>query len=156
MVRAQGQLLKQLIRYAVMPSGNNEFYGATGILEFKPGEREVVVALVARPDGVPEVGNGMILIFTYLFSVFYTVLQCNSFLLSHLISYEVNVLKVFQCDNCICLFCYVCVCSWTRLFLWYLAATALHLVVLATTGRSTSPFGKMMTPTESLSSASQD
>ncbi|XP_076021271.1 adhesion G-protein coupled receptor V1 [Genypterus blacodes] len=53
-VRAQGQLLKQLIRYAVVPSGNAEFYGATGILEFKPGEREVVVALVARPDGVPE------------------------------------------------------------------------------------------------------
>ncbi|XP_056232770.1 adhesion G-protein coupled receptor V1 isoform X2 [Seriola aureovittata] len=53
-VRAQGQLLKQLVRYAVMPLGNTEFYGATGILEFKPGEREVVVALVARPDGVPE------------------------------------------------------------------------------------------------------
>uniref|UniRef100_A0A8D3DRH1 Adhesion G-protein coupled receptor V1 n=1 Tax=Scophthalmus maximus TaxID=52904 RepID=A0A8D3DRH1_SCOMX len=53
-VRAQGQLLKQLVRYAVMPSGNTEFYGATGIMEFKPGEREVVVALVARPDGVPE------------------------------------------------------------------------------------------------------
>ncbi|XP_037634420.1 adhesion G-protein coupled receptor V1 isoform X2 [Sebastes umbrosus] len=53
-VRAQGQLLKQLVRYAVMPSGNTEFYGAMGILEFKPGEREVVVALVARPDGVPE------------------------------------------------------------------------------------------------------
>ncbi|XP_040899032.1 adhesion G-protein coupled receptor V1 [Toxotes jaculatrix] len=53
-VRAQGQLLKQLVRYAVVPSGNTEFYGATGILEFKPGEREVVVALVARPDGVPE------------------------------------------------------------------------------------------------------
>ncbi|XP_045890437.1 adhesion G-protein coupled receptor V1 [Micropterus dolomieu] len=53
-VRAQGQLLKQLVRYAVMPSGNSEFYGATGILEFKPGEREVLVALVATPDGVPE------------------------------------------------------------------------------------------------------
>ncbi|XP_069555964.1 adhesion G-protein coupled receptor V1 [Brachyistius frenatus] len=53
-VRAQGQLLKQLVRYAVMPSGSTEFYGAMGILEFKPGEREVVVALVARPDGVPE------------------------------------------------------------------------------------------------------
>ncbi|XP_074526084.1 adhesion G-protein coupled receptor V1 [Halichoeres trimaculatus] len=53
-VRAQGQLLKQLVRYTVMPSGSSEFYGATGILEFKPGEREVVVALVARPDGVPE------------------------------------------------------------------------------------------------------
>ncbi|KAM7391822.1 hypothetical protein PAMP_022479 [Pampus punctatissimus] len=53
-VRAQGQLLKQLVRYAVMPSGNTEFYGAMGILEFKPGEREVVVALVAKPDEVPE------------------------------------------------------------------------------------------------------
>lgn len=81
MVRAQGQLLKQLIRYAVMPSGNNEFYGATGILEFKPGEREVVVALVARPDGVPEVRNGKILIFTYLFSAFYTVLQFKCIIL---------------------------------------------------------------------------
>lgn len=55
MVRAQGQLLKQLIRYAVVPSGSAEFYGATGIMEFKPGEREVVVALVAIADGVPEV-----------------------------------------------------------------------------------------------------
>lgn len=55
MVRAQGQLLKQLIRYAVVPSGSSEFYGATGIMEFKPGEREVVVALVAIADGVPEV-----------------------------------------------------------------------------------------------------
>ncbi|XP_075960449.1 adhesion G-protein coupled receptor V1 [Anarhichas minor] len=53
-VRAKGQLLKQLVRYAVMPVGNSEFYGATGILEFKPGEKEVVVALFARPDGVPE------------------------------------------------------------------------------------------------------
>ncbi|KAM6965415.1 adhesion G-protein coupled receptor V1 [Aplochiton taeniatus] len=53
-VRAQGQLLKQLVRYAVVPPGAEEFYGATGILEFKPGEREVVVDLVARPDGVPE------------------------------------------------------------------------------------------------------
>lgn len=54
-VRAQGQLLKQLLRYAVMPSGDTQFYGGTGILEFKAGEREVVVALVARPDMVPEV-----------------------------------------------------------------------------------------------------
>lgn len=57
MVRAQGQLLKQLVRYAVIPSGHAEFYGATGILEFKPGEREVLVALVARPDEVPEVSK---------------------------------------------------------------------------------------------------
>ncbi|XP_017551078.2 adhesion G-protein coupled receptor V1 isoform X2 [Pygocentrus nattereri] len=53
-IRQQGQLLNQLVRYTVTPSGNEDFYGATGILEFQPGEREVVVALVARPDGLPE------------------------------------------------------------------------------------------------------
>uniref|UniRef100_A0A8C7IWM3 Adhesion G protein-coupled receptor V1 n=1 Tax=Oncorhynchus kisutch TaxID=8019 RepID=A0A8C7IWM3_ONCKI len=67
-IRAQGQLLKQLVRYVLMPSGNAEFYGATGILEFKPGEREVLVALVARPDGVPEV-----LLHYYLQAVFIRV-----------------------------------------------------------------------------------
>lgn len=56
-VRAQGQLLKQLVRYALVPPGNAEFYGATGVLEFKPGEREVLVALVARPDEEPEVSQ---------------------------------------------------------------------------------------------------
>lgn len=55
-IRQQGQLLNQLVRYTVTPSGNEDFYGATGILEFQPGEREVVVALVAIPDGIPEVG----------------------------------------------------------------------------------------------------
>ncbi|XP_026994314.2 adhesion G-protein coupled receptor V1 isoform X1 [Tachysurus fulvidraco] len=53
-IRQQGQLLNQLVRYTVTPSGNEDFYGATGILEFQPGEREVVVALVAIPDGLPE------------------------------------------------------------------------------------------------------
>lgn len=55
-IRQQGQLLNQLVRYTVTPSGNEDFYGATGILEFQPGEREVVVALVAIADGLPEVG----------------------------------------------------------------------------------------------------
>ncbi|XP_051546873.1 adhesion G-protein coupled receptor V1 isoform X1 [Myxocyprinus asiaticus] len=53
-IREQGKLLNQLIRYTVIPSGNAQFYGATGILEFQPGEREVMVALVAKPDGIPE------------------------------------------------------------------------------------------------------
>ncbi|XP_026067280.1 adhesion G-protein coupled receptor V1 [Carassius auratus] len=53
-IREQGQLLNQLVRYTVIPSGNAQFYGATGILEFQPGEREVMVALVAKPDGIPE------------------------------------------------------------------------------------------------------
>ncbi|GAA6109102.1 adhesion G-protein coupled receptor V1 isoform X1 [Tachysurus ichikawai] len=53
-IRQKGLLLNQLVRYTVTPSGNEDFYGATGILEFQPGEREVVVALVAIPDGLPE------------------------------------------------------------------------------------------------------
>ncbi|XP_059910296.1 adhesion G-protein coupled receptor V1 [Gadus macrocephalus] len=53
-LRAAGQLLRQLVRYTVAPQGSEEFYGAPGILEFNPGEREVVVALVALQDGVPE------------------------------------------------------------------------------------------------------
>ncbi|XP_029019275.1 adhesion G-protein coupled receptor V1 isoform X2 [Betta splendens] len=53
-VRTQGQLLNQFLRYDVMPAGDTEFYGATGILEFKPGETEVVWALFAKTDHVPE------------------------------------------------------------------------------------------------------
>uniref|UniRef100_A0A3P8WCF8 Adhesion G-protein coupled receptor V1 n=1 Tax=Cynoglossus semilaevis TaxID=244447 RepID=A0A3P8WCF8_CYNSE len=53
-VRTQGQLLKQLVRYAILPSGQDEFFGATGVLEFNPGEREMVATLVAKRDGVPE------------------------------------------------------------------------------------------------------
>ncbi|XP_057203010.1 adhesion G-protein coupled receptor V1-like isoform X1 [Triplophysa rosa] len=53
-IREQGKLLNQLVRYTVIPSGNTQFYGATGVLEFQPGEREVMVALVAKPDGIPE------------------------------------------------------------------------------------------------------
>ncbi|XP_062873808.1 adhesion G-protein coupled receptor V1 [Trichomycterus rosablanca] len=61
-IRQQGQLLNQLIRYTVTPSGNEDFYGATGILEFQPGERQVVVALVARPDGIPELDESFAVI----------------------------------------------------------------------------------------------
>ncbi|KAG5841059.1 hypothetical protein ANANG_G00195560 [Anguilla anguilla] len=53
-VRSQGLLLSQLVRYTVLPAGDVNFYGATGVMEFSPGDREVLVALVARPDGVPE------------------------------------------------------------------------------------------------------
>ncbi|XP_057687080.1 adhesion G-protein coupled receptor V1 isoform X4 [Corythoichthys intestinalis] len=80
-VRVQGQLLKQLVRYDVMPAGNSEFYGPTGILEFKPGEREVMVALVAKSDGVPELDEN-----------FYVVLSSHSTPPSHIGRHrEVNV-----------------------------------------------------------------
>ncbi|XP_066512530.1 adhesion G-protein coupled receptor V1-like [Hoplias malabaricus] len=53
-IRQHGQLLNQLIKYTVTPSESKDFYAETGILEFQPGERELVVAIVAIPDGLPE------------------------------------------------------------------------------------------------------
>ncbi|NXU16592.1 GPR98 protein, partial [Pardalotus punctatus] len=53
-VRSRGSLVQQFLRYTVEPRDNNEFYGSTGILEFKPGEREIIITLLTRMDGIPE------------------------------------------------------------------------------------------------------
>uniref|UniRef100_A0A8C7EBG5 Adhesion G-protein coupled receptor V1 n=1 Tax=Nothoprocta perdicaria TaxID=30464 RepID=A0A8C7EBG5_NOTPE len=53
-VRSRGSLIRQFLRYTVEPRDNNEFYGTTGILEFKPGEREIKITLLTRMDGIPE------------------------------------------------------------------------------------------------------
>ncbi|XP_053910929.1 adhesion G-protein coupled receptor V1 [Cuculus canorus] len=53
-VRSRGSLLRQFLRYTVEPRDNNEFYGSTGILEFKPGEKEIIITLLTRMDGIPE------------------------------------------------------------------------------------------------------
>ncbi|KAF1420925.1 G-protein coupled receptor 98, partial [Spheniscus magellanicus] len=53
-VRSRGSLVRQFLRYTVEPRENNEFYGNTGILEFKPGEREIIITLLTRMDGIPE------------------------------------------------------------------------------------------------------
>ncbi|NXK95299.1 GPR98 protein, partial [Formicarius rufipectus] len=53
-VRSRGTLVRQFLHYAVEPRDNNEFYGSTGILEFKSGEREIRITLLTRMDGIPE------------------------------------------------------------------------------------------------------
>ncbi|XP_060091684.1 adhesion G-protein coupled receptor V1 isoform X2 [Heteronotia binoei] len=53
-VRSRGNLIKQFLRYTVEPRDGNEFYGSTGILEFKPGEKEIKLTLLTRMDGIPE------------------------------------------------------------------------------------------------------
>ncbi|XP_078413685.1 adhesion G-protein coupled receptor V1 [Cetorhinus maximus] len=53
-VRYRGALLKQFLRYVVEPKKSFEFYGNTGVLEFDPGEREIVITLLARQDDEPE------------------------------------------------------------------------------------------------------
>ncbi|NXI47503.1 GPR98 protein, partial [Galbula dea] len=53
-IRSRGSLVRQFLHYTVEPRDNNEFYGSTGILEFKPGEREIIITLLTRMDGIPE------------------------------------------------------------------------------------------------------
>uniref|UniRef100_A0A8D0RUU6 Calx-beta domain-containing protein n=1 Tax=Sus scrofa TaxID=9823 RepID=A0A8D0RUU6_PIG len=53
--RSRGALVKQFLHYRIEPRDSNEFYGNTGVLEFKPSEREIVITLLARLDGIPEV-----------------------------------------------------------------------------------------------------
>ncbi|XP_007438209.1 G-protein coupled receptor 98, partial [Python bivittatus] len=53
-VRSRGALMKQFLRYTIEPRDSNEFYGNTGILEFKPGEREIKITLLTRMDEIPE------------------------------------------------------------------------------------------------------
>nr|XP_031304026.1 adhesion G-protein coupled receptor V1 [Camelus dromedarius] len=53
-IRSRGALVKQFLHYRVEPRDSNEFYGNTGVLEFKPGEREIVITLLTRLDGIPE------------------------------------------------------------------------------------------------------
>lgn len=53
--RSRGALVKQFLHYRVEPRDSNEFYGNTGVLEFKPGEWEIVITLLTRLDGIPEV-----------------------------------------------------------------------------------------------------
>uniref|UniRef100_A0A8D0G5U1 Calx-beta domain-containing protein n=1 Tax=Sphenodon punctatus TaxID=8508 RepID=A0A8D0G5U1_SPHPU len=57
-VRSRGELVKQFLRYTVEPRDSNEFYGNMGILEFKPGEKEIKITLLTRMDGIPEVRGG--------------------------------------------------------------------------------------------------
>ena len=41
----------------ITPNGDAEFYGATNVLRFNPGEVEKSVTIIAKGDGVPEVSG---------------------------------------------------------------------------------------------------
>ncbi|XP_039203973.1 adhesion G-protein coupled receptor V1 isoform X4 [Crotalus tigris] len=53
-VRTRGALMEQFLHYTIEPRDSNEFYGNTGVLEFKPGEREIKITLLTRMDEIPE------------------------------------------------------------------------------------------------------
>lgn len=43
------------VQHTVVPNGEAEFYGATNVLKFLPGEVEKYVTIQAKGDEVPEV-----------------------------------------------------------------------------------------------------
>ncbi|ETE65236.1 G-protein coupled receptor 98, partial [Ophiophagus hannah] len=53
-VRSRGALMEQFLLYTIEPRDSNEFYGNTGVLQFKPGEREIKITLLTRMDEIPE------------------------------------------------------------------------------------------------------
>ena len=71
-IRYRGALVKQFLHYRIEPRDSSEFYGNTGVLEFKPGEREIVITLLTRLDGIPEVWG-----FIFLLCLCGKLVVCN-------------------------------------------------------------------------------
>lgn len=53
--RTGGDLVTKSILFTIEPNGRDEFYGATDILVFGPGETEKNATIITIRDMVPEV-----------------------------------------------------------------------------------------------------
>jgi len=53
-VREDGDLLQQSIQYMIT-NGDQDFFGATNVLQFPPGVRSKSFSVAAKADGIPEV-----------------------------------------------------------------------------------------------------
>ena len=53
--RTGGALVLREIEYHIEPNGDQEFYGATNVMRFEPGETEKTATILAKMDGIPEV-----------------------------------------------------------------------------------------------------
>lgn len=110
-VRSRGTLVRQFLRYTVEPRDNNEFYGSTGILEFKPGEREIIITLLTRMDGIPEVEM----------KIFHSSNCVHSITVCHLLKYrKINRSRTsMQCFSTECIPSLQIRDAWiTRRYLW--------------------------------------
>ena len=56
-MRTGGALVTRFVEQYITPNGDAEFYGATNVLRFDPGEVEKSVTIIAKGDGVPEVSG---------------------------------------------------------------------------------------------------
>ncbi|KAF3821827.1 hypothetical protein GH733_009869, partial [Mirounga leonina] len=69
--RSRGALVKQFLHYRIEPRDSNEFYGNTGVLEFKPGEREILdehywVVLSSHGERESKLGSATVVNITIL------------------------------------------------------------------------------------------
>lgn len=56
-VRTGGALVPRELEYYIEPNGEDEFYGSLNVIKFRAGEVEKKINVIARKDGVPEVGG---------------------------------------------------------------------------------------------------
>ena len=54
-VRYGGSLTTRYVQHVIEPRGQVEFYGATYVMKFEPGETTKNSTIIARNDSVPEV-----------------------------------------------------------------------------------------------------
>ena len=54
-IREGGALAARSVEYYITPNGEEEFFGATNVLEFSPGVVEHQITVLALGDGIPEV-----------------------------------------------------------------------------------------------------
>ena len=57
MERTGGLLEERSARYSITPAGEEQFYGATNVVTFQPGQRQATASVVAIPDKIPEVSG---------------------------------------------------------------------------------------------------
>lgn len=57
-IRKEGSLVERSVEYYIEPEVNSEleFYGANNVMRFAPGETVQNSTILARGDGIPEVG----------------------------------------------------------------------------------------------------
>ncbi|KAH9498631.1 Adhesion G-protein coupled receptor V1 [Bulinus truncatus] len=59
--RLGGALQETSVQYSIEPNGTSEFYGASNILVFRPGIREMTSTILAKKDGIPELDEKFVL-----------------------------------------------------------------------------------------------
>ena len=83
-LRYGGSLTTRYVQHIIEPNGVFEFYGATYVMKFEPGETSKNSTIIARSDGTPEVTRIFklhifhILLFVKTFMTHFCLFRCTA------------------------------------------------------------------------------